>query len=193
MNPSCAASSAPSEPHTTDATRTAVASWRRTSAANASTSPRRARATSSPSPEAPVAGSIPCSYTAPQPLVPRTPAVVRSGAMFERFTDRARRVDRAGAGGGAPASTTTTSAPSTCSSGLVHEGDGVAAKTLESLGISLDGGPQPGRGDHRARRSGARRPHPVHAAGQEGARALAARGARSSTTTTSVPSTSCWV
>ncbi len=35
-------------------------------------------------------------------------------------------------------STTTTSAPSTSCSGLIHEGEGVAAKALESLGISLE-------------------------------------------------------
>ena len=36
-------------------------------------------------------------------------------------------------------STTTTSARSTSCSGLIHEGEGVAAKALESLGISLEG------------------------------------------------------
>ena len=36
-------------------------------------------------------------------------------------------------------STTTTSGPSTSCSGLIHEGEGVAAKALESLGISLEG------------------------------------------------------
>ena len=35
-------------------------------------------------------------------------------------------------------SITTTSAPSTSCSGLIHEGEGVAAKALESLGISLE-------------------------------------------------------
>ena len=35
-------------------------------------------------------------------------------------------------------SATTTSAPSTCSSGLVREGEGIAAGVLESLGVNLD-------------------------------------------------------
>ena len=35
-------------------------------------------------------------------------------------------------------STTITSAPSTSLLGLIHEGEGVAAKALESMGISLE-------------------------------------------------------
>jgi hypothetical protein len=59
--------------------------------------------------------------------------------------------------------------------GLIHEGDGVAARALESLGDQPGRGPAAGRGDHRPGRSGPVRGYPVHAPGQEGARASAAR------------------
>ena len=94
--------------------------------------------------------------------------------MFEKFTDRARRVivlaqeearllnhDYIGT--------------EHLLLGLIHEGEGVAARALESLGISLEDVRQNveemiGRGAARAVRA-----YPVHAAGQEGARALPAR------------------
>ena len=93
--------------------------------------------------------------------------------MFERFTDRARRVvvlaqEEARMLGHNYIGT------EHLLLGLIHEGEGVAAKALASLGISLDAMRQAvediiGRGA-----AGAVRAHPVHAAGQEGARAFAA-------------------
>ena len=61
--------------------------------------------------------------------------------------------------------------------GLIHEGEGVAAKALESLGIALEGVRSQveeiiGQGQQAPMRA-----HPVHAAGQEGPGAVAARGA----------------
>ena len=93
--------------------------------------------------------------------------------MFERFTDRARRVvvlaqeearmlnhDYIGT--------------EHILLGLIHEGEGVAAKALESLGISQEAVRQQveeiiGRGQ-----AGPVRAYPVHSACQEGARAVAA-------------------
>ena len=59
--------------------------------------------------------------------------------------------------------------------GLIHEGEGVAAKALESLGHLARGRAQPGRGDHRPGRLVALGAHPLHASGQEGPGAVAAR------------------
>ena len=96
--------------------------------------------------------------------------------MFERFTDRARRVVVL-AQEEARLLNHNYIGTEHILLGLIHEGEGVAAKALESLGISLEavrsqveeiigqGGSSP---------SG---PHPVHAARQEGPRALAPRGA----------------
>ena len=93
--------------------------------------------------------------------------------MFERFTDRARRVvvlaqeearmlDHNYIG------------TEHILLGLIHEHESVAAEALMSLGISLDAVRQAvveiiGQGHAAAVRA-----HPVHAAGQEGARALVA-------------------
>ena len=110
--------------------------------------------------------------------------------MFERFTDRARRVvvlaqeearrlshDHIGT--------------EHILLGLIGEQDGAAGHALQSFGIGVEqvrndveeiigsGGRGPGR------------PHPVHPAGQEGAGAVLAGGAQARTTTTSAPSTSC--
>ena len=95
--------------------------------------------------------------------------------MFERFTDRARRVivlaqEEARMLGHDYIGT------EHLLLGLVHEGENVAARALTSLGISLDAMRQAvegiiGRGAQPVPESGA---HPVHAAGQEGTRALAA-------------------
>ena len=96
--------------------------------------------------------------------------------MFERFTDRARRVVVL-AQEEARLLNHSYIGTEHILLGLIHEGEGVAAKALESLGISLEavrsqveeiigqGGSSP---------SGS---HPVHAARQEGARAVAAREA----------------
>ena len=65
--------------------------------------------------------------------------------------------------------------------GLIHEGEGVAAKALESLNISLEAVRQQVEeiiGQGQAAPTG---PHPVHAARQEGPRALAPRGAAART------------
>ena len=58
--------------------------------------------------------------------------------------------------------------------GLISEGEGVATKALQSLGIALEGVRRQveeiiGQGQLRAERA-----HPVHAAGEEGAGAVAA-------------------
>jgi hypothetical protein len=96
--------------------------------------------------------------------------------LFERFTDRARRVVVL-AQEEARLLNHNYIGTEHILLGLIHEGEGVAAKALESLGISLEavrsqveeiigqGGSSP---------SG---PHPLHPAGQEGPRAVAARGA----------------
>jgi ATP-dependent Clp protease ATP-binding subunit ClpC len=57
--------------------------------------------------------------------------------MFERFTDRARRVVVAGAGG-SPCAQSQLHRTEHILLGLIHEGEGVAAKALESMGISLE-------------------------------------------------------
>jgi ATP-dependent Clp protease ATP-binding subunit ClpC len=51
----------------------------------------------------------------------------RAKKVIELAVDEARRL-----------STTPTSAPSTCCSGLVREGEGIAAGVLESLGVNLE-------------------------------------------------------
>ena len=96
--------------------------------------------------------------------------------MFERFTDRARRVVVL-AQEEARLLNHCYIGTEHILLGLIHEGEGVAAKALESLGISLEavrsqveemigqGGSSP---------SG---PHPVHPPCQEGPRAVAARSA----------------
>jgi ATP-dependent Clp protease ATP-binding subunit ClpC len=71
--------------------------------------------------------------------------------VFERFTDRARRV-LVLAQEEARLLNHSFIGTEHILLGLIHEGEGVAAKALESLGISLEA---------------------VHAAGQEGPRALA--------------------
>ena len=58
--------------------------------------------------------------------------------MFERFTDRARRVIVL-AQEEAKLLNHNYIGTEHLLLGLIHEGDGVAAKALESLGISLDG------------------------------------------------------
>ena len=96
--------------------------------------------------------------------------------MFERFTDRARRVVVL-AQEEARLLNHSYIGTEHILLGLIHEGEGVAAKALESLGISLEavrsqveeiigqGGTAP---------SG---PHPVHPPRQEGPRAVPPRGA----------------
>ncbi len=96
--------------------------------------------------------------------------------MFERFTDRARRVVVL-AQEEARLLNHNYIGTEHILLGLIHEGEGVAAKALESLGISLEAVRARGRGDHRPRWSGPVGPHPVHAPREEGARALAPRGA----------------
>src|ERR1039457_3098347 len=93
--------------------------------------------------------------------------------MFERFTDRARRVvvlaqeearllDHGYIG------------TEHLLLGLIHEGEGVAAKALESLGISLAAVRQQVEAIIRPGAAGAVWTHPVHFAGEEGAGAVAA-------------------
>ena len=103
-------------------------------------------------------------------------AAGRQAHLFERFTDRARRVVVL-AQEEARLLNHNYIGTEHILLGLIHEGEGVAAKALESLGISLEavrsqveeiigqGGSSPSRA------------HPVHAPRQEGARAVAPRGA----------------
>ena len=110
--------------------------------------------------------------------------------MFERFTDRARRVVVL-AQEEARMLNHNYIGTEHILLGLIHEGEGVAAKALESLGISLEAVREQVAGDHRPGPAGPDRPHPVHPARQEGARAVACARRCSSATTTSAPSTSC--
>ncbi len=102
----------------------------------------------------------------------RFTAARKAVSLFERFTDRARRVVVL-AQEEARLLNHNYIGTEHILLGLIHEGEGVAAKALESLGISLEavrsqveeiigqGGQSPSRA------------HPVHAACEEGARALA--------------------
>jgi ATP-dependent Clp protease ATP-binding subunit ClpC len=96
--------------------------------------------------------------------------------MFERFTDRARRVVVL-AQEEARMLNHNYIGTEHILLGLIHEGEGVAAKALESLGISLEGVRQQ-----------------VEEIIGQGQQAPSGRCARrcSSATTTSAPSTSCW-
>ncbi len=110
--------------------------------------------------------------------------------MFERFTDRARRVVVLAQEEARMLSHNYIGTEHILL-GLIHEGDGVAAKALESLGISLEAVRAQveeiiGQGQQAPERA-----HPVHAARQEGPRAVACARRCSSATTTSAPSTSC--
>jgi hypothetical protein len=58
--------------------------------------------------------------------------------VFERFTERARQVVALAQDEARAASSTTTSAPSTSSSGSSGEEEGLAARVLESLDISIE-------------------------------------------------------
>ena len=94
--------------------------------------------------------------------------------MFEKFTDRARRVVVL-AQEEARMLNHNYIGTEHILLGLIHEGQGVAAGALESLGIGLEDVRQNvvemiGRGQEAA--FGA---YPVYAAGQEGARAVPAR------------------
>ena len=96
--------------------------------------------------------------------------------MFERFSDRARRVVVA-AQAEARALGHDYIGTEHLLLGLIHEGGGVGAKALESLGIGAEGLRERvvtivGTGQHAVAA-----PHPVHAAGQAGAAAVAERGA----------------
>ena len=96
--------------------------------------------------------------------------------MFERFTDRARRVVVL-AQEEARLLNHNYIGTEHILLGLIHEGEGVAAKALESLGVSLEavrnqveeiigqGGTSPSW------------PYPLHAARQKSSRAVAARSA----------------
>ena len=109
-------------------------------------------------------------------------------AVFERFTERAvrswssRRTRRERSG-------TTTSAPSTSCSACFARKRGSARGRW---GRSGSRSRRPARRSVRssARAKGSRPGRSVHAAGEEGARAVAARGALPGATTTSAPSTS---
>ena len=96
--------------------------------------------------------------------------------MFERFTDRARRVVVL-AQDEARLLKHNYIGTEHLLLGLIHEGEGVAAARWGIAGHQPGDGPRAGRGDHRRGPRGVIRAHPVHAAGQEGAGAVAARGA----------------
>ncbi len=89
--------------------------------------------------------------------------------MFERFTDRARRVVVL-AQEEARMLNHNYIGTEHILLGLIHEGEGVAAKSLESLGISLEASVVRSRKSS-AKDSRPRPAHPVHSPCQEGARA----------------------
>ena len=122
---------------------------------------------------------------------------VRTGAtrrytstMFERFTDRARRVVVL-AQEEARLLNHSYIGTEHILLGLIHEGEGVAAKALESPRHLARGRAQPGRGDHRPGRLVAVGPHPVHARAPRRCSSCRCAKRCSSATTTSAPSTSC--
>jgi hypothetical protein len=120
------------------------------------------------------------------------PAAVRRARqkMFERFTDRARRVVVL-AQEEARMLNHNYIGTEHILLGLIHEGEGVAAKALESLGVSLEGCAR------RLRRSSARasrRRRGISRSPLVPRRSLSCRcvSPGSLATTTSGPSTSCW-
>ncbi|GAE80519.1 ATP-dependent Clp protease [Cutibacterium acnes JCM 18920] len=86
--------------------------------------------------------------------------------MFERFTDRARRVVVL-AQDEAKALNHNYIGTEHLLLGLISEGEGVAAKALESLDISLELS-APGGGDYWPRHLNADGPHSLYPACQEG-------------------------
>lgn len=92
--------------------------------------------------------------------------------MFERFTDRARRVIVLAQ---EEARTLQHNYIGTehLLLGLIREGEGVAAKALASKGVTLDRHPQAGRRDDRQGKCVAERPHSLHPACQAGVGAVA--------------------
>ena len=108
--------------------------------------------------------------------------------LFERFTDRARRV-LVLAQEEARLLNHNFIGTEHILLGLIHEGEGVAAKALESLGISLEAVQGKSRGDHRPGRVVDHRLAALYAQSEEGTRALACERLSSSGTITSAPST----
>ena len=92
-------------------------------------------------------------------------------AVFERFTERSRRVVVL-AQEEARILNDNYIGTEHLLLGLIHEGEGVAAKALEGLGVSLEAVRALDRGNHRPGPAGNERPHPVHPACREGARAF---------------------
>ena len=120
----------------------------------------------------------------------RDPPRTRGAHMFERFTDRARRVvvlaqeEARMLNHNYIGTEHILLGPDPRGRGRRRQGAGVPRH--------LAGGRAPaGRGDHRPGPAGAVRAHPVHPARQEGPRAVACARRCSSATTTSAPSTSC--
>ena len=109
--------------------------------------------------------------------------------MFERFTDRARRVVVL-AQEEARMLNHNYIGTEHILLGLIHEGEGVAAKALESLGISLEA--VRSRSRRSSARASRRRPGTFRSP-RAPRRFSSCRSARrcSSATTTSAPSTSC--
>ena len=93
--------------------------------------------------------------------------------MFERFTDRARRVVVL-AQEEARMLNHNYIGTEHILLGLIHEGEGVAAKALESMNISLEAVRQQVEEIIGQGQAAPDRTHPVHAPRQEGPRALAA-------------------
>ena len=110
--------------------------------------------------------------------------------MFERFTDRARRV-LVLAQEEARLLNHSFIGTEHILLGLIHEGEAWAAKALESLGISLEAVRE--KVEETIGMAGASPDWlaPVHPPGEEGPRALAALRPSSSATATSAPSTCC--
>ena len=96
--------------------------------------------------------------------------------MFERFTDRARRVVVL-AQEEARLLNHNYIGTEHILLGLIHEGEGRRREGPRVPGHLARSGAQPGRGDHRPGRHSPERAHPVHPARQEGPRAEPARSA----------------
>ena len=104
----------------------------------------------------------------------RSPATAEEAAtLFERFTDQARRV-LVLAQEEARLPDDNFIGTEHILLGLIHEGEGVAAKALESLGVSLEAVREKVEESERPAGSPTTGPAALHPPGQEGARALAA-------------------
>ncbi len=100
----------------------------------------------------------------------------RENSMFERFTEPSRRVVVL-AQEEARMLNHNYIGTEHILLGLIHEREGVAARAIVSFGLTLEMARDQVRDIVGARPSGTVRAHPVHPAGEDGSRVVAARGA----------------